>query len=187
MDPAVRDRGSLGLAVPPPIAPSLACDTVFALVSNIPGGWTVADVRGFFSNAVEAGWFALFHYKEPAAAAAAARQRVVGVAGAQPVVLPPVRCAIRVKRDHMGQVMRMYNGRNWVDSRGEWGARHCPLQANSHVTQPQAYCPPHPPGCLGAMVGLGQLVTDGSPSGGLVAWRFMSCFDEFVSMFPEGS
>ncbi len=97
------------LAVPTPVPQSAG---VHVCVCNIPGTWAVADVRNFFTNAVEASWFTVFHY-------------LGGVPAGGPTAPapPPTRCVVRIKRERVADALKLYDGRNWVDAKGEDGVK----------------------------------------------------------------
>jgi hypothetical protein len=106
----------MALQLPLPQAP---CDGRFLLVGNIPWSWSVADVRGFFANAVEAGWFQLFHYKQrpqpPDAVTLPSTLPPLDAAGAADT--RPRCCVARVKDEFVGNVTRMYSDKNVSRSR----------------------------------------------------------------------
>ena len=109
-----------GLQLPPS---QPACHGQYVLVGGIPGTWTVADVRGFFGNAVEASWFELFHYKHRRQAAeGASGVEAPSAAGVDDGDPAPRCCIVRVKQEFVSNVLRMYKDKNVGDCVGSAGA-----------------------------------------------------------------
>lgn len=81
---------------------------VCVLLLGIPRAWKTEDLRHFFTNAVEAGWFQLFHYK-------ARNVPFEGLTTRPPV--PPTAagdgnsCVLRIKPDHEQDVRQRYHNK----------------------------------------------------------------------------
>ncbi len=73
------------------------------LVHSIPADWRVEYVRHFFTNAVEAGWFDLFHFKARA---------LEGLEYEGPLAAHGTHaCVIRIKPAHENDVLRRYHNK----------------------------------------------------------------------------
>lgn len=71
------------------------------LVHSIPVNWRVEYVRHFFSNAIEAGWFELFHFKGLPLPA-------IEYEG-EPAIPDTHACIIRIKVGHEDDVLKRYH------------------------------------------------------------------------------
>jgi hypothetical protein len=76
------------------------------LVAGIPTDWRVEHVRNHFTNAVEAGWFGLFHFKS--------RTVPVGSLAIEcdPSSVPPgLSCVICIKPENEADVLKRYHNK----------------------------------------------------------------------------
>ncbi|XP_043848098.1 G patch domain-containing protein 3 [Dromiciops gliroides] len=115
---------------------------VYLVVSGIPAGLRSAQLRNYFSQFREqrggrdAG-FLCFHYRhrperalapEPAPAAAALSSDPAAVPAQSPAPAPPSTCCcvISVRGPAQAErLLRMYSGRPWLDSQGNWLPGRC--------------------------------------------------------------
>lgn len=79
----------------------------YCLVSCIPARLRSADLRSYFSQAVEAGAFLCFHYRHRPERGAA-----------DPSSASSCCCLAEVRPGWSRRLVRMYSGKGWVDARG---------------------------------------------------------------------
>nr|XP_060640492.1 G patch domain-containing protein 3 [Anolis sagrei ordinatus] len=80
----------------------------YCLVSGIPAGLRSADLRGYFSQFVEAGGFLCFHYRHRPE-----KETLPQRPG------PTCCCLVAVKAGWSRRLVRMYSGKRWLDRQGD--------------------------------------------------------------------
>uniref|UniRef100_A0A8D0DGR5 G-patch domain containing 3 n=1 Tax=Salvator merianae TaxID=96440 RepID=A0A8D0DGR5_SALMN len=101
------------MAAPTPSSFSPQLRGRYCLVSCIPAPLRSADLRSYFSQSIEAGAFACFHYRHRP-------ERGEGPGG------PPLPgqsqtccCLVAVRPGWSRRLVRMYSGKRWIDVQGE--------------------------------------------------------------------
>ncbi|KAI1894935.1 hypothetical protein AGOR_G00120880 [Albula goreensis] len=130
-------------------------DVLYYVVSNIPAELRSADLRNYFSQFIESGGFFCFHYRhrpevlkdpaesrssqeleQPAADTAELTQDTGAEAGNSEPAESGKRvaafrdektccCVVAVHCGEAERFVKMYNGNQWIDSKGDWLARRC--------------------------------------------------------------
>lgn len=98
-------------------------EVVYALIANIPSFYHSADLRNYFSQFIESRGFSCFHFRHrPEGAAAETRSDGGESRDRSPKTLC---CVVRLKRDQLGKLVKMYHRRHWLDRKGETTAALC--------------------------------------------------------------
>lgn len=99
-------------------------EVVYALIANIPSFYHSADLRNYFSQFIESGGFSCFHFRHrPEGAAAETRSDGEGRGRDRPP--KTLCCVVRLRRDQLEKLVKMYNRRHWLDRKGEPTAALC--------------------------------------------------------------
>lgn len=118
---------------------------VYFAVSNIPATFRSADLRNYFSQFIESGGFVCFHYRhrpeiirgakgeskdvvQPAGSSSAADQGTDGGSVSSVNEKEKAKsccCVVLVREPEADRFVRLYAGNHWINSKGNWLARHC--------------------------------------------------------------
>uniref|UniRef100_H3ATH3 G-patch domain containing 3 n=1 Tax=Latimeria chalumnae TaxID=7897 RepID=H3ATH3_LATCH len=126
----------------------MAAPIVYCVVSNIPASFRSADLRNYFSQFIESGGFACFHYRhrpellqvgevqKPCGTGQGGEKAAgkpgpfpAGEAGGLVDRTPRTRCCLAtVQADRVERFMKMYSGTQWVDPDGNWLGSCCVIR-----------------------------------------------------------
>jgi hypothetical protein len=79
---------------------------LYALIKNIPLDFHTPDLRNFFSHSIESESFVCFNYRHRPDSANSSSSSNGNM------------CICKVKANKFDELMKLYDGKNWIDSRG---------------------------------------------------------------------
>lgn len=85
-------------------------DLIYALIGNIPLDFHTPDLRNFFSYSIEKEFFVCFNYRH--------RPHQTGKFNT---------CICKVKANRFDELVKLYDKKNWIDTRGRINALKCSI------------------------------------------------------------
>lgn len=130
------------------MADSQDLSSVYFAVNNIPVAFRSADLRNYFSQFIESGGFQCFHYRHrPEVLRESERTENTPCGdGEEGSSKPPETdqdttdgsvkkqtvktccCIVSVREKEADRLVRMYAGKHWINSKGNWLARRCVIK-----------------------------------------------------------
>nr|XP_021322436.1 G patch domain-containing protein 3 isoform X3 [Danio rerio] len=106
-------------------------EVTYFVVNNIPGRFRSADLRNYFSQFIESGGFACFHYRHRPELRVTSGACEAGEGEARPAAPADGKqwssccCVVSVRAQESDRFIRMYSGNQWIDSSGNWLRNTC--------------------------------------------------------------
>ncbi|XP_056330593.1 G patch domain-containing protein 3 [Danio aesculapii] len=106
-------------------------EETYLVVNNIPGRFRSADLRNYFSQFIESGGFACFHYRHrpelrvPSGAGEDGEREAPPAAPSDGKQWSSCCCVVSVRAQESDRFIRMYSGNQWIDSSGNWLRNTC--------------------------------------------------------------
>ncbi|NP_001074099.1 G patch domain-containing protein 3 [Danio rerio] len=106
-------------------------EVTYFVVNNIPGRFRSADLRNYFSQFIESGGFACFHYRHRPELRVTSGACEAGECEARPAAPADGKqwssccCVVSVRAQDSDRFIRMYSGNQWIDSSGNWLRNTC--------------------------------------------------------------